>query len=341
MSGDPVVVGFAACTSLGFTAAATLSAMEAGLCNFTATTVNDSSGEPAMSARIQDVDAELPRKARLEIVLQHALADLDDLLPPGPHDVPVLLGVPVDLGADERSALLRVFDGHRVSADGQQGWFPYGRASVFAALRHARALLADGACELVVVAGIDSLCAPATVRGLVKADRVLGNGTEGTIPGEACGCVLLASPSHPVARDAERFRIEQVALHRSHTPMPQADRVSADALTATFRTLRESGAERLTRVVPAHSGEGYFGRSFAHAYLREVEMMPEPLDVKLIADCVGDVGAAAGPIGLAFAAHLMQAEGAGRTLVYSESDSGEVGAAIIAAPRNDAPGRRA
>lgn len=330
MTGDPVVIGFAACTSLAFTAASTLSAMEAGLNNFTATTVLDSFGEAAMGAQVQELDGELPRAARLEIVLRHALADLDNVLPAASADVPALLGMPADLGADERHRLLRVFDGYRVSADGEQGWFPYGRASTFAALRHARALLADGACELLVVVGTDSLCAPATLRRLVQADRVLGPGTEGTIPGEACGCVLLASPSHPVAREAGRFRIEQVALHRSHTPLLNADRVSADALTATFRTLRESGAERVTRVVPAHSGEGYFGRSFAHAYLREVELMPEPLEVKLIADCVGDVGAAAGPIGLAFAAHLMETDGAGRTLVYSESDSGEVGAAIIA-----------
>jgi hypothetical protein len=60
--------------------------------------------------------------------------------------------------------------------------------------------------------------------------------------------------------------------------------------------------------------------------------MPEPLDVELIADCVGDVGAASGTLGLAFAMYRMVTDprsARGRALVYSESDTGELGAAII------------
>jgi hypothetical protein len=103
-------------------------------------------------------------------------------------------------------------------------------------------------------------------------------------------------------------------------------------LATVFRAFRERGSQRVQRVIAAHSGEGYFGHSFAHAYLREVEVMPEPLDVELISDCVGDVGAAAGILGLAFAMYRMATQPRGareRALVYSESDTGEIGAAII------------
>jgi 3-oxoacyl-[acyl-carrier-protein] synthase I len=115
-------------------------------------------------------------------------------------------------------------------------------------------------------------------------------------------------------------------------PFTDRDRVSGDDLATVFRTLREAGAQRVERVIAAHSGEGYFGHSFAHAYLREVEVMPEPLEVELIADCVGDVGAAAGALGLAFARYRMATQPRApreRALVYSESDAGLLGAAII------------
>jgi hypothetical protein len=60
--------------------------------------------------------------------------------------------------------------------------------------------------------------------------------------------------------------------------------------------------------------------------------MPEPLTLEQIADRVGDVGAAAGILGLAFGAYLMvhdRRDGESRALAYSESDTGEVGAAIL------------
>jgi 3-oxoacyl-[acyl-carrier-protein] synthase-1 len=126
--------------------------------------------------------------------------------------------------------------------------------------------------------------------------------------------------------------LEAVAQHRSPVPFTQRDRISGDDLATIFRAFRERGSPRVERVIAAHSGEGYFGQSFSHAYLREVEVMPEPLEVELIADCVGDIGAAAGPLGLAFAMYRMATEPRSareRALVYSESDTGEIGAAII------------
>ena len=171
-----------------------------------------------------------------------------------------------------------------------------------------------------------------TVHRLVQFERVLGPHTEGTIPGEAAVFALLARTDDPAANAATAVVLEAVAQHRAPVPFTERDRVSGDALATVFPSFRERGSRRVDRVIAAHSGEGYFGRSFAHAYLREVDVMPEPLEVELIADCVGDVGAAAGMLGLAFAMYRMVTDprsSHGRALVYSESDTGEVGAAII------------
>jgi hypothetical protein len=165
------------------------------------------------------------------------------------------------------------------------------------------------------------------------AARVLGPHTEGTIPGEAAVFAVLSRADHPAAARSTSVLLEGVSKARSFVPFIRADRVSGDALASAFGSFIDRGSQRVNRIVAAHSGEGYFDHSFSHAYLRSVDVMPEPLEVDLIADCVGDVGAAAGVVGLAFGSYRMASGVPGignRAIVYSESDTGEVGAALIA-----------
>jgi 3-oxoacyl-[acyl-carrier-protein] synthase I len=323
------IAGFAASTSLGYSLESTLAAMGTGLTNFTESGVPNEFGHATMTASL--VEANAPRGERLAMLLRHGLDDARSILTDdGVGALPLLIGAPSDLGADERElagTVLREYS----SFVGDARWLPQGRASTFAALTTAKRLVGSGARRFVLVGGIDSLCAPAQVYSLVQAGRVLSPLTEGMIPGEAAAFALLARTDDPIIDPATAVRLESVALERA-TPFLQARVVSAEALAAVFRALRKGGSRRVQRVIGAHSGEGYFGRSFAHAYLRELEVMPEPLDVELIADRVGDVGAAAGILGLAFGVYLMVEDGrddGGRALVYSESDTGEVGAAIV------------
>jgi 3-oxoacyl-[acyl-carrier-protein] synthase I len=242
-----------------------------------------------------------------------------------------MVGLPSDLSADEQVLLREELRGNSVVRP-EAAWFPHGRTSTFGALADAIDLVGRGAHRVIVVGGIDSLCAPDIVSRLVQAERVLGPHTEGTIPGEAAVFAVVARVDDPAVDPATSVNVEAVVQHQAAVPFMQLDRVSGDALAAVFRSFRERGSHRVERVIAAHSGEGYFGRSFAHAYLREVDVMPEPLEVELVADCVGDVGAAAGTLGLAFAMHQMVTDARstrGRALVYSESDTGELGAAII------------
>jgi 3-oxoacyl-[acyl-carrier-protein] synthase I len=324
------IVGFAACTSLGYTLESTLAAMGAGLSNFTDTTVPNEFGHPAVAASLIETGA--PRSERMAQLVNHGLADTRPLITQHAlRNVPLLIGVPSDLSPREQEAVQTVTQG-RDSPIGDTAWFPYGRASTFTALATAMELIRRESHRFVLVVGVDSLCAPAQVYSLVQAGRVLSPLTEGTIPGEAAAFALLARTDDPIVDPAMSVRLEAVAVDRAATPFTRAQVVSGDGLAAVFRTLRTGGSGRVHRVIAAHSGEGYFGRSFAHAYLREVEMMPEPLTVEVLADRVGDVGAAAGILGLAFGAYLMVQDARdddSRALTYSESDTGEVGAAII------------
>jgi hypothetical protein len=324
------IVGFAGCSSLGYSLGPTLAAMGAGLSNFTDTGLKNPFGTPVMAASLLDRDA--PRVERLRTLAAIGLVDLQPLLAAaGARQVPLIVGLPADLDGEEQAALREELqESPTLRPDAM--WFPYGRASTFAALAGASDLIARGAHQFIVVGGIDSLCAPDTVQGLVDAERVLGPHTEGTIPGEAAVFAVLAQANDPAVDPASSVLLEAVAQHRASVPFTEMDRVSGDALATVFRSFRERRSLRVERVIAAHSGEGYFGHSFAHAYLREVDVMPEPLDLELIADRVGDVGAAAGTLGLAFGMYRMVTDprsARGRALVYSESDTGELGAAII------------
>jgi 3-oxoacyl-[acyl-carrier-protein] synthase I len=304
--------------------------MGAGLSNFADTGLKTPFGTQVSAASLLDRD--LPRIERLRALTGIGLVDLEELVSSaGLQNVPLMVGLPSDLDDDERSIVREELRRSAVVRP-ETLWFPYGRASTFAAIDSAVRIIERGTHPVIAIGGIDSLCGPPTVHRLLQFGRVLGPHTEGMIPGEGAVFVLLARSDLPAADAATAVRVEAIAQHRSAVPFTQADRVSGDALATVFRAFREGGSARVDRVIAAHSGEGYFGRSFAQAYLREIEAMPEPLEVDLIADCVGDVGAAAGTLGLAFAAYRMvtgpRDEG-GRAIVYSESDTGEIGAAII------------
>jgi 3-oxoacyl-[acyl-carrier-protein] synthase I len=324
------ILGFAGCSSLGYSVAATLPAIAAGLTNFGASGIMNLHGTMAAMAAL--FEPEMPRMERLASLVRVGLADVGLLLSAaGIEHAPFMIGTAPDLTGDERAALDHEISGSPLVRPAA-AWYPYGRASSFIALAHAVELVRRGAHQFIVVGGVDSLCAPDTIRALIRAERVLGPHVEGTIPGEAAVFALVARSDDPAVNHATAVGVDSVVQQKAPVPFLTADRVSADGLASAFRGLREGGARRVDRVVAAHSGEGYFGRSFSYAYLREVDIMPEPLRVDVTADCVGDIGAATGMLALAFGSYLMVSEpggGGNRVLAYSESDTGEIAAAVI------------
>lgn len=328
------IAGAACCTSVGYSLGASVAAMAAGITNFAQSDVRGALGTAATVAQVAGIEPDLPRGQRMAALARLAAEELRPLLSALVTDaVPMIVALPADVDGEEVRLVEEALDDMAPARRVEPWAYPHGRAGGFAALAAGRKLLQSDDVELVVVGGIDSLCARPTLLALAQADRLLGPGTEGTVPGEAAAFAVLARADHPAAGLPTAIGLRDVALGRAEVPFLTADRVNAGGLAATFGRLREKGAARVDRVIAAHSGEGYFARAFSHAYLRQVELMPEPLDMVLTADRVGDVGAAAPLIGIAFATWFM-AQGktggpAPRTLIYTESDTGEIGAAIV------------
>jgi hypothetical protein len=111
----------------------------------------------------------------------------------------------------------------------------------------------------------------------------------------------------------------------------------AEGLTEAFHQLRRhpvAGTRRVHHILSCQTGENFWAQEFNYAYLRNASLMPEPLTTTLIAESLGDVGAAAGPIQLGRALHYLRKvdparAGATRMLIYGCADAGHVGACVI------------
>lgn len=202
-----------------------------------------------------------------------------------------------------------------------------GRAGCFQALMAASAALASGATRQALVVGMDSQVDAATLQALADRNRVLGRSNlDGTIPGEGAACLLLERS------DAGQRRPPLVVVQASvagHEPRPLhslGPEISASTgLSAVFRALHAAVGGRVDDVIAATTGQGFFGREFSHAYLRNASLMPEPLRHACLASTLGDVGAAAGAIAAVLAVLGRERS----TLVYGSSDTGLVGGCVI------------
>jgi hypothetical protein len=125
-----------------------------------------------------------------------------------------------------------------------------------------------------------------------------------------------------------------VARARDSKPFDGAAPASAAGLTEVFASLRARWDGRVGEVVAAQSTERFWATELSTAYLRNIELMPEPMRVRHLANVLGDCGAAAFTLGVSWALSDFDddrhgREGARSALVVSSSDAGLVGAALL------------
>ena len=341
-------VGLGLACPLGLRSRPAITAMAAGITRFVEREDVASADGPVKASMLHALDPRWPRADRIAWLARHALTEvLAGLSEVGP--LPCVLALPapevgprVDMQALRRAlADVRTASGARVQLVLSQRPIEEGRAGVFQALETALALLALGRERLVLVGGVDSLVDHATLDALARRNRLLGRtNPDGIIPGEGAAFVLLGHPS-VVARQHTLALVRSVAVAREPQPFAtQGATISTSAgLSAAFRTLRMELGERTDEVFAATTGEVYFGREFAHAYLRNAALMPEPLRHTPISGSLGDAGAASGAIALVQAIARLGPPGPGNRggsvrlcLAYGSSDAGLVGGCVVGHP---------
>lgn len=338
---QPVFVRLGLATPLGLSARATQCAVAAGLTAFAETEVLDDAGNPVRASHLRSLDPGMTREERMLFFGQRALAECLSGLDPR-RMVPIVchLALPEQdvRPIDDKTVLRGLKDvaDPAMPLDWSARIIHAGRAGVFAALEAAAASLASGGASLALVGGVDSNCDRASREHFAGEGRTLGKSNpDGLIPGEGAGFVLLARGGTS-GFGAPLGRLVACATARDTLPFGKRNPMKAVGLTALFRQLRKAhaGQPRPQHLFSCQTGEGFWARELSHAYLRNVEIMPEPFRTSIVAASLGDAGAASGAIQLGMAHHLFATSArtgvkVERAVVYGAADGGSAGGCIV------------
>lgn len=212
--------------------------------------------------------------------------------------------------------------------------YRHGGASGLLALRDAMRLLSTGHASTVIVGGLDTFNHPRRLAALDTEERLRPRGTDGFIPGEAAGFLLLSTPEaarrlglKPVAR------ITHVGVGAERGHRYSDEPYLGDGLAHAFQALfagMPGNAPKVRCVFAGFNGESLPTKEWGVAYLRNAERFQESHHLEHPADCVGDAGAALGPLMLVLAAERLRiGQVKGPTLVWSTSDLEARAAALM------------
>ncbi len=319
-------------SSVGLNAPQTMSSLRARMQRFEALDLEDEDGEPITGA-----PTPLPREvrgaARLVAMAQEALAECARGREREP--APVLLccsdgqqGAPApDEVLDALAQRAGVLMHRRLSRA-----FVAGHAAVVEALQEARRLFRVHEIRTCYLGGVDSLVEPDRLAALLEQDKIKRDGNPfGIIPGEGAAFLRLEL----VGSSASKPHIEGLGLAKSNEQ--GAGFAIGFALEHAMKAaLANAGAEVREAVCLAHDGTGQRrpAQDLAVAVARLGVAREQVFDLWDVATCVGETGAAVGPLSLGYLAFAM---GRGRlapgALFSGSSENGLAGAVFVRAPR--------
>lgn len=327
-------------TSLGFNAQASLAALRCGLSQVCARHLWDrEAGEALKVSRV-----ELPQwwegAEKLPELVAPAIGEcLDALDQVHPADIPILLcassrDVQSDSALDAEHLLSEI--GRRL------GFVPHPRSMVIPrdqvglvyALAHVRRIVSDGFATNCIVAGVDSLLSQSIVDRYVEARRLhTATNSNGFIPGEA-GAAIAVGVGADGGRSAQT-KICGLGLAHESAGIETEKPLRAEGMTrAVQHALSNAGMsfdDIAYRICDAN-GEHY---KFKEATLLVGRLMRRRREQRFELwhpiDCLGEIGAAIGPVALAWAWHAArEAYAPGSTvLCHFGNDDGERGAVVL------------
>jgi hypothetical protein len=334
------IIGMGACSPIGHGVRPIQAAMAGGLRNFQEGAFTGDHGEPVRTSRLTDIDEMRPRAERLSFLTRGAVADLlrHSALSP-PARIPIFIAAAAGARESELEAIrLAVVEGSNGLLKGDiahSRTFRDGRIAFLSAMAGAIRSFDDDAAELALVVAADTRCTWDVIEALLRDRRLLTSRDDGTIPGEAAVVALVASTRSAAATEHTRFRFSEPAFASDEFEAIRTAPQATNGLSRAFQSVREQTAHwggRPQAVMAFESGELFFTRAFATGYLRNVELMPEPLYHELVASNVGDTGAAAAGLALVRSEWLMHRASVPAqrgVLIYGHADDGRCAAALV------------
>lgn len=334
---DLAITGIGMITAVGPSAPVSCAAVRACVDNFRMTAFRDNAGAWLMGS---EVDFERPWRGTTKLVkmLAASLQETLDACPCiEPSATPLILclaegtrpGRPVDddrrLFAEVQAELGVVFHPASVVV-------PRGRVSTAVAIAHGGHLLATTGLGQVIVAGADTLLVARALRHHERRGHLLTSlHSDGFIPGEAAGSFVVARAGSGRAPAMSCIGVG-FGVEKAHIDSDEPLR--ADGLTAAIKgALDDAGCcEQVLKfkIIDA-SGSQYQFKEASLAFARLDRTKRKEFGIWHPADCVGEVGAAVGPvmIGALYAAYSKGYAPGDRVLMHLGNDGGERAALIF------------
>jgi 3-oxoacyl-[acyl-carrier-protein] synthase-1 len=324
-------------TSVGLSAAASCAAIRAGISNASETRFIDAGGEPIIGHQVA-LESPWSGTAKLLKMAEAAMHECLQAVPPEHWcGIPVLAcvaesGRPGCTAGLERRLLPHLETTMQVDFPAASRTFAEGKVAVARAIEHARRLLYDDGFAVVLVLAVDSLLDWESITAYQAEGRLLTScDADGFLPGEAAGALLLGRDGHGGESICAGlgFALE--------TATPGADLpLRGDGLALAFRrALADAGLamHEIDHRIADVSGEQYYFREADLALSRTLRRQKNVFDLWHPADCVGEVGAAAGAIVLCVAdAAFRKGYGPGpRMLAHFSGDDGQRAAIVLQA----------
>lgn len=337
-------------TPAGLGAASAAAALRAGVSRVRASSIHDKHFEPHRMALVpEDVLPPLPppldagpRTSAHARMLRLAALALQQVAPAEPRGaLPLFLGLP-EVRPGEPDAVSPSFLAdlaqhagvaveEKASALRREG----GAAGLFA-LWDALAFLQSRRGEVAVVGGVDTFLDLRRLAGLDAENRILGERVmDGFVPGEAAAMLLLSTQDHARRSGAKPLaRISAAATGSEPGHRYGAAPYKGDGLATTFQELFAAvpSSAPVGCVYAGFNGESLPAKEWGVAELRSAARFAPGFTTEHPADCIGDPGAAMGPLLLCLAAHGIHA-GYRRApcLVWCTSDRAPRAAALVEA----------
>ena len=292
------------CCAVGYHLRAASCAMSARMDHFQASEFVTDRGEAVTVARLPEL--ELWGQARLARWLELAIRDCFQHMPDlETASVPLVWLAPEsERNHADLDWYAEIFD----QAVAQLGMsfhpssvvLPTGRAGLAGALAHASYLVKTGDHPYVLLAGVDSYLDAASINTCLNDQRlqVPGN-SDGFIPGEAAAAVLL----HSIDANHSGVHIAGFGQGQEAGRPDGSEPCRAQGLSQAIRAALAASRidyDDLTFRISDQNGEAFFAKEAANAMTRVSPAGGGKLPLFTTADSLGEVGAATGPVMLAY-----------------------------------------
>jgi 3-oxoacyl-[acyl-carrier-protein] synthase-1 len=344
------IIGAGICCAVGRSAPAASCALRAGIDHFRESDFSAPDGAPIRVARIGQ--AEVWGGVRLAHWLSLAIEEAMSGLDVKEHvDIPIVLMCPDaerQLSAEhEQFATVKSLRSALSMRFGRSSkMFAGGRGALARGLAYASALLHSASTTKVLLAGVDSFLNAADVTWYLREERLLVPGnSDGFIPGEGAAALVLErcdhSRPHQKPHGAAFTNLLGVGFEMEEGRPDGSTPSRAQGLSRAIRNAMEEAGVSMNDLsfrISDQNGESFFAKEAANAMTRCAEIGGRLPQVLTTADCTGEIGAATGPLMLAWMHYYLRHPDAPGPLglLHLASDTGERSAIVV---KHVTPGR--